>query len=572
MRLVSFSVENYRSITQARKIVLGDRTVLVGANNEGKSNILRALNVAMFAIRMYPYRKIRGYRLPPGSARFGDESQAYDWARDIPVSVKKSKKEKFTKIDLEFNLNELELSEFKSRFKSALNGTLPVCITFDQSEFSVKIVKQGRGGASLNQKSDAIASYLAQKLQFQYIPAVRTAKSASAIVESIVSSELRQVENDPRYAAAIEAIRELQRPILKQYSEAITETLKSFVPGVKSVNFSVNDERRFQALRQSIDITVDDGVLTSLSAKGDGIQSLVALGLRRHALEDARLGGSYIFAIEEPEAHLHPDAVHELKDVLHDLSRVDQIIITTHSGSLANRDDLSSNVIVGKSRAEPAKSLAEIRKALGIRSYDNLVNSELVLLVEGDDDKLALAEVMKVRSAVVSTALETGRLSVESLGGASSLTARAAIFKGMFCNIHCFLDADDAGRNALDRAKRAGVVEESEYNLALIAGSAETEFEDLLNLNVYSGIVKSRFGIDLEIVRARNQKQKWSGRMHDIFFQSGKIFDDSTKQKLKLLIATAVADDPAGAIRSVHEGIITSLISTIEARLEVSKI
>jgi len=45
MQLVNFSVTNYRSITKAHKINLQNITVLVGRNNEGKSNILMALNV-----------------------------------------------------------------------------------------------------------------------------------------------------------------------------------------------------------------------------------------------------------------------------------------------------------------------------------------------------------------------------------------------------------------------------------------------------------------------------------------------------------------------------------------------
>ena len=50
MQIVSFSVTNYRSITACSRIALHDLTVLVGKNNEGKSNFLRALNVAMSAI------------------------------------------------------------------------------------------------------------------------------------------------------------------------------------------------------------------------------------------------------------------------------------------------------------------------------------------------------------------------------------------------------------------------------------------------------------------------------------------------------------------------------------------
>lgn len=50
MKLVEFSVKNYRSITDAHRIVLQNKTVLVGKNNEGKSNLLTALNTAMKAM------------------------------------------------------------------------------------------------------------------------------------------------------------------------------------------------------------------------------------------------------------------------------------------------------------------------------------------------------------------------------------------------------------------------------------------------------------------------------------------------------------------------------------------
>ena len=39
MKLKKFSVTNYRSITRTSNIILQDFTVLVGKNNEGKSNL-----------------------------------------------------------------------------------------------------------------------------------------------------------------------------------------------------------------------------------------------------------------------------------------------------------------------------------------------------------------------------------------------------------------------------------------------------------------------------------------------------------------------------------------------------
>lgn len=47
MKLITFSITNFRSITNAHKINLEDITVLLGKNNEGKSNIIKALSIGM---------------------------------------------------------------------------------------------------------------------------------------------------------------------------------------------------------------------------------------------------------------------------------------------------------------------------------------------------------------------------------------------------------------------------------------------------------------------------------------------------------------------------------------------
>lgn len=72
MKLVDFSVTNFRSITKAHKISLHNLTVLVGRNNEGKSNLLNGLNVAMQTMILH-------------AKQSRSRSQLYNWERDFPV-------------------------------------------------------------------------------------------------------------------------------------------------------------------------------------------------------------------------------------------------------------------------------------------------------------------------------------------------------------------------------------------------------------------------------------------------------------------------------------------------------
>jgi predicted ATP-dependent endonuclease of OLD family len=104
MELVNFSVTNFRSITKAHKVSVSDTTVLIGRNNEGKSNLLRALDVAMTSLQRHAMDHRFGRRnARPISRR--DERTFY-WQRDFPINLQDRKSGTQTIIRLEFQLNE----------------------------------------------------------------------------------------------------------------------------------------------------------------------------------------------------------------------------------------------------------------------------------------------------------------------------------------------------------------------------------------------------------------------------------------------------------------------------------
>jgi AAA15 family ATPase/GTPase len=156
MKLVSFSVENYRSITTARKVQLSGYSLLIGANNEGKSNLLHALTLAMDALVDW-HRSLRRTidgRILGVSARYS----GYDWSTDFPIQKQRKANDKsITNITLEFLLDETEIVLFKSEIGSTMNGTLPISISFGKDGFNLFVQKPGKGFASLNKKSTRIA-------------------------------------------------------------------------------------------------------------------------------------------------------------------------------------------------------------------------------------------------------------------------------------------------------------------------------------------------------------------------------------------------------------------------------
>jgi predicted ATPase len=567
MRLVSFSVQNYRSITKANRIEVGDSTVLVGPNNEGKSNILRALVTAMEVLTTgNRVLGLRGARvaLPLSISRSG-----YQWEEDFPILLQSTKPDGFSSLSLEFKLDAEEVVEFRSEVKSNLNGLLPITLEIGRSSVKFAVPKKGIGGKALSQKANAIARFVAERIEFEYIRAIRTAESAKSVVNSLVEKELRAVEKQPEYQTALETIKKLQQPVLDALSRSVHGTMVDFLPAIKSVNFEITEEQRFLALRRSAKIIIDDGTPTDLEHKGDGVQSLAALALMRHASDIGGRGKSFVIAIEEPESHLHPKAMHVLRNVINELAEKYQVVITTHSPLFVDRMHISSNVIVNQHKAIAAKTIEQIRNVLGVRASDNLQHAELVLVVEGDEDRIALCALLRELSPQICSAIDSGKVAFETLSGGTNLSYVLGLLRdALLCSYHCFLDNDSCGRMSFEKAKLEGLACVKDVNLATVAGMKDSEIEDLYDLSFYKDLIRNQYNVTLEgNPKFKSNKKKWSDRISDAFKAAGKPWTEALEMEEKAKVAALVAGNPCIALNDYKRGVIDNLADAILAKL-----
>ena len=202
MDLVSFSVRNYRSITKAYKLPIRRSTVLIGPNNEGKSNILRALVITLEMLS-----RIGGVRIQRGRLRQPERhTDFYEWQRDFPMTLQSKSPLGKSVFDLELQLSAEEVAEFETEVRSTLNGTLPIELTLGEKEAGFRVLKKGPGGPALSRKAEQIAQFISKRINLSYIPAVRTAKSAHEIVGELVEKELAVVESDAKYLNALKEV------------------------------------------------------------------------------------------------------------------------------------------------------------------------------------------------------------------------------------------------------------------------------------------------------------------------------------------------------------------------------
>ena len=558
MKLSDFSVVNYRSITTARKIKTNNMTVLVGKNNEGKSNILRALTLAMDIMKIYSK--------DPRSLQIAVRpylKNHYSWEKDYPISLQEKKPNGWSSIDLNFELDEQDILAIRSMTGIRLSGCIPVRVSTNGAAAKIDIPKRGTAAFADADNKKKIIEYVCFKIDFNFIPAVRTEYDALRVVDSLIEKSLETLDTNPDYINAMNKIEELQQGILDGISNQIIEPLQEFLPTVRNVQIHIQNERRRIAMRRNTEIIIDDGTPTPIQQKGDGIKSLTALAILNIP---ARVDRVSVVAIEEPESHLHPESARQLYDTIMSLSQTHQIVLTTHSPLFVNRTNLKENIIVNDGKATPVKKIKEIRDVLGIHISDNLTNAEHVLIVEGEDDKIALEKLLPSMSTKIKRAIQNGTFIIDYIGGAGNLPYKLSFYRNLQCKYHVLLDNDDAGRHAGSEAERQGLLDVRNVTYAICNGSPNAEIEDCYNKAVYENAILNEFGVNINVAEFRGNK-KWSDRIAGCFLSQGKLWNDAMEKRVKLVVANEISEEVDTVLNEHKRSSMDALVTSLETLL-----
>lgn len=553
MRLSSFSVINYRSITTARKIETSNMTVLVGKNNEGKSNVLKALTLAMDIMETYAINP----RII--STHYQYRRYGYDWERDFPISLQAKKPNGFSSIELIFEFTEEEKSEIRTLSGIRLSNYIPVRVSINNTTVKIEIPKKGTAAFADSSNKQKIIDYVCKKINFNFIPAVRTEKDAKKVINRLIENELVTLEESPEYINAMNTIYKLQKDILDNIADQIKTPLIEFLPSVKDIQITIQNEKRRAALRGNIEVVVDDGTPTAISEKGDGIKSLTALALLNLSSQSNFVS---VVAIEEPESHLHPESARQLYETIIALSKKHQVVLTTHSALFVNRTNLKENIIVENGKATPVKKIKEIRDVLGTKVSDNLVNAENVLIVEGEDDKIVLEKILPEMNPNIKEALKNGSLIIDYVGGAGNLTYKLTLYRNVQCKYHVLLDNDEAGRNSGQDAINQGLLNIKNTTYTICNGSPNAEIEDCYRKKAYEKAIYDNFGVDLNVPEFKGNK-KWSDRIALCFKSQGKLWDEKIEKQVKYCVAEAIPADVEMALNPHKRSSIDALTAAL---------
>lgn len=149
----------------------------------------------------------------------------------------------------------------------------------------------------------------------------------------------RYISSDPRYAeiaAHLDKLRVLLNKLedgtgserlesLGVIEDKILRTVQRLMPTVEAVHLGVTVEEPKNLFAKGVNLRIHDGVLTDVVDKGHGMQRCLIFSLLQLLMDSARekrAGRSIILAIEEPELYIHPHSQRLIYRVLKEFAGV----------------------------------------------------------------------------------------------------------------------------------------------------------------------------------------------------------------------------------------------------------
>lgn len=431
MKLKKVEIKNFRSLDDVSITFVNDLMCVVGRNDVGKSNFIKAIET-FFGIRQF---ERTDFPFKSGNDVESEICLHFDNATELPGEFR-TENEFTIKMNFAKNNSSVKktiycLKNFIPPRHEDLGGysNLKKIGSMLEVDFPKIKPKEEKDIEELKLRvEEAIKRNIGT--QFWFDISNEWTRIKDYLPEIITVPAIQDPENEQKMTSDSSAFGSLfrvgVRKLLQQDSEG-TEAVAVLEDRLKSINEDILDIVREKLLSQGntfnlkqdatpLDVTksfsfqmeVKDeyGITTPLSQRGNGLQRSVLMAIIRAQNEiHKRINkkeelpnrlGKYIYLIEEPEAFLHLSAQRELyysiKELIRDGS---QALITTHSTLFMDEGDIGQVVLLlreeGKTSATQALDLFEVKENIGeIVQVSKLMTGKVCCLVEGISDVFAL--------------------------------------------------------------------------------------------------------------------------------------------------------------------------------------
>jgi len=463
MYLSRLIIHNYRSIKYLDLAFAKGKNVIVGKNNAGKSNIIKAIDLVLGAsspdweksdnITETDFFKTSSEiliyceltRESGELLNFDGLYKCYGFYRDnICHDINPANKDELLRC--------FEISPDDGTRRPYINPKLRNQRSFeneldDKHIFSLifhahkgsdkKVRKELR---LLYRQNTTAPWYLAFKaairselLQSAIIPSFRDPQNQLRISNwtwygKLLKTYLSDKHNE-KLIKAFNKVKKVSNSLFRQLHESIGDSkIRVAFPGTK-ISFQFNPDCK-QDIHKNAIIYVDDGFNSLLETKGAGIQSAVIIGLFDYYTRKIVHTGSSLLAIEEPELYLHPHGRRMLSARLDDFldNGKNQVIATTHATEFLNSAHENLNIIVVRKTDSNGSAARNItinslkEKQILLKSQNiEMFFADFVVLVEGNGDKYIFEAISREygsrKKKLGESWLDENNVSVIAVGG-----------------------------------------------------------------------------------------------------------------------------------------------------------
>lgn len=451
MYISKIKLNNFRNFEEESVLFNPGLNVIIGHNNSGKTNLLRALQMVFDRnSNVKPTiddfcKKIKDFSKPPSiqisffirqeeKEPDDDFNVVYDWLIE-------SKPNYLAQLTYSFELPLKHLDEYKSSvedFKDQEgNYDIDACLRTIQKKFLSKYVSRIYGGQP-SKKEKASRENL-DRFDFQFLTAIRDAEREmffgnNTILKDVLNyfidyniyegrgvdelsedelAELKQREEDFSNKSKV-VLESLIHRIDKDQILKYSEDTGADKGGIPNFDANVSEQDLLFALRLIVEKA---GMKIPINNNGLGYNNLlyIALILAKMQMEVSKsfMGDNAkvfpIMAIEEPEAHLHPALQSKflrfLEENLKTIKQARQVFVTSHSTHITSAVELDSIICLYTDTDSifrigyPGKVFSESSDDKSSKIYvqrfldatkSNMLFAERIIFVEGLSEQLLI--------------------------------------------------------------------------------------------------------------------------------------------------------------------------------------
>ncbi|MCR4305320.1 MAG: AAA family ATPase [Gallionella sp.] len=456
MRLDSVNINNFCSCLSV-SIALSDFNPIVGYNNSGKSNILRAINwlLKKSVLTKHHFHApadpimvegvISGITAALPLLPTNQQAQVLPFIDNDKLIIRRRQDQpncsaKDIKLDV-FNPTTGSWASNPTGIDNAIGVLFPEPIYIEAMDDAADDV----GKFGTRNTIGLLLKYTLEQIRTHNAAAVTTVQQALQNVGDLLNGPNR-----------IDQLASLETQA--------TTALGAFFPGL-SVHLKIETPELDELVKgATLDLSDAAGTQRPFASYGHGAQRTVQMAMIQLLAQQASQGqpaaGTVILLIDEPELYLHPQAVEILKESLQVLSRANfQVIFSTHSPLFAAKEEaLNTSVVYKTATGETAirQKLASAatlftahpHQASVIFSLQNstfLLFSERVVLVEGKTEEMLLPDMYRV---VRGTSLGRDKVCMVSATGSSSISPLMKVLRAVGFAPKAIVDLDFVFRHA----------------------------------------------------------------------------------------------------------------------------